>query len=115
MLGVARKQEGKTIGAFRYTSYGNGSIPAGIWVVVEGTDLMYKVTADTAFTADSTFLLPIIAEHPSSMYNIGSETPIILTRMVLGLDTSNVGENWIETTGQEAEADDPYRQRMKDR
>jgi uncharacterized phage protein gp47/JayE len=84
-------------------------------VAVEGTDLRYKVTADTAFTADSMFLLSVIAEYPGSRYNIGPETPIRITRSVSGLDTVRVGEDWIETAGQEDEADDPYRQRIKDR
>jgi hypothetical protein len=115
MLGVARKQEGKTIGSFTCTAYRSGSIPAGAWVAVEGTDLRYKVMVDTAFTADSTFFLPVIAEHAGSTYNISPETPLRITRSISGLDTINVGENWIETAGQEDEADDPYRQRIKDR
>jgi uncharacterized phage protein gp47/JayE len=115
MLGVARKQEEKTIGAFTCTAHGNGSVPAGAWVVVEGTDLRYKVTTDTAFTPDSTFFLPVVAEHAGSPYNIGPETPIRITRSISGLDTIRVGDNWIETVGQEDEADDPYRQRIKDR
>lgn len=115
MLGVARKQEEKTLGSFTCTAHGSGSIPSGAWVVVEGTELRYKVTADTAFTADSTFFLPVIAEHPGSTYNISPETPIRITRSVSGLDTIRVGEDWIETAGQEDEADDPYRQRIKDR
>jgi uncharacterized phage protein gp47/JayE len=115
MLGVVRKQEEKTIGAFTCTAYRNGSVPAGAWVVVEGTDLRYKVASDTAFIADSTFLLPVIAEHPGSIYNVGAQTPIRITRSVSGLDILTVGDNWIETAGQEPEADDPYRQRIKDR
>jgi uncharacterized phage protein gp47/JayE len=115
MLGVARKQEGKTIGAFTCSAYGSGTIPAGAWVAVTGTELRYKVTADTAFAADSTFLVPIIAEHPGSTYNIGSETPIKITRSISGLNTISVGADWIETAGQEPEGDDSYRQRIKDR
>jgi uncharacterized phage protein gp47/JayE len=115
MLGVARKQEEKTIGSFTCTAHGSGTVPAGAWVIVEGTELRYKVTVDTAFAADSTFMLPVIAEHPGSTYNVGAETPLRITRSVSGLDTISVGEEWIEIAGQEPEADEPYRQRIKDR
>jgi uncharacterized phage protein gp47/JayE len=115
MLGVVRKQEGKTIGKVSGTADGNGSIPAGAWVVVEGTELRYKVTEDTVFKADTSFLIPVIAEHAGSTYNIGSGTPIRITRAIAGLDTITIGENWIETAGEEPETDEPYRQRIKDR
>jgi hypothetical protein len=36
MLGVARKQDNKTAGHFTGRSYGEGSIPEGAWIVVEG-------------------------------------------------------------------------------
>jgi uncharacterized phage protein gp47/JayE len=115
MLGVVRKQEGKATGKFSGTAYGAGSIPAGSWVVVEGTDLRYKVIEDTAFGAGTSFLLSVIAEHAGSTYNIGSGTPVRITRSVSGLDTITVGEGWIETAGEESETDEPYRQRIKDR
>ena len=115
MLGVVRKQEGKAVGKFSGTADGDGSIPAGSWIVVDGTELRYKVTEDTAFHAGASFLLPVTAEHAGSTYNIGSGTTIRITRSIPGLDTITVGEDWIETAGEEVEADEPYRQRIKDR
>jgi hypothetical protein len=82
MLGVVRKQEGKAVGKFSGTVGGVGSIPAGSWVVVDGTELRYKVTEDTAFRAGTSFLLPVTAEHAGSAYNIGSSTPIRITRSI---------------------------------
>ncbi|MDR2484448.1 MAG: baseplate J/gp47 family protein [Treponema sp.] len=115
MLGAARKQESKTVGAFTGTAYGSGTVPAGAWAIAEGTDLRYKVTTDTAFAADTSFLIPVTAEFPGSVYNIGPGSPVRLTRVITGLDTLSAGEGWIETAGQDPEADAPYRQRIKDR
>jgi uncharacterized phage protein gp47/JayE len=39
MLGVVRKQATKAKGKFTGTAYGDGSIPAGTWAVVPGTEL----------------------------------------------------------------------------
>ncbi|MDR1175320.1 MAG: baseplate J/gp47 family protein [Treponema sp.] len=114
MLGVVRKQEGKTAGAFTGTSDGPGKIPAGAWAVLDGTDLRYRVAEDVSFEAGD-FSLPVIAEFPGSRYNIGSGTPLRITRYISGLQAVAAGDNWITAVGQEVEADEPYRERIKTR
>jgi len=115
MLGVARKQAGKTIGVFTGTSYGDGSIDAGTWAVVEGTSLRYKVSEKVNFQADAKFAIPVIAEHSGLEYNIGSGVLIRLTRVVNGLEAVSVNEDWITVPGQDVEDDDLYRARIKSR
>jgi uncharacterized phage protein gp47/JayE len=115
LLGVVRKQESKTIGMFTGTAYGDGSITAGTWAVVTGTEIRFKVTADVSFEEGSTFAIPVTAEYPGLSYNIGQGTSIRLTRVVSGLDTVSVGEDWIISPGQEQEDDDSYRARIESR
>jgi uncharacterized phage protein gp47/JayE len=114
-LGVVRKQESKAGGNFTGHSYGEGSVPAGSWIVAEGTELRYKATAKTAFTAGSDFTIPVEAEFPGSDYNIGSGMPLRITRVIPGLDSVSVDENWAATPGENVEEDEPYRKRIKDR
>jgi uncharacterized phage protein gp47/JayE len=115
MLGVVRKQATKAKGNFTGTAYGDGSIPAGTWAVVPGTDLRYKVTEKVNFKEGKTFSIPVEAEFPGLAYNIGSATEIRLTRVIDGLDKVSVGEDWITATGQEIEEDDRYRERIESR
>ena len=115
MLGVARKQDNKTDGNFTGHSYGEGSIPEGAWIVVEGTDLRYKVLKKVTFGAEEDFQIPVIAEFAGSDYNIGSEMPVRITRVIPGLDSISVGENWIVSLGENTEEDSPYRGRIKNR
>lgn len=115
MLGVVRKKEEKTKGRFTATAYGNGQVPAGAWIVVDGTDLRYRVTEEVAFSSGQTFAIPVLAEYPGGHYNIGAGTPLRITRVIAGLDTVTVGSDWISATGQDVEQDDPYRERIKTR
>jgi uncharacterized phage protein gp47/JayE len=115
LLGVVRKQAGKTAGELTGTAYGDGTVAAGTWAVVTGTELRFKVTADVFFTEGAAFAVPVIAEHPGLVYNIGSGTPIRLTRVVSGLEAVSVGEDWITVPGQETEDDDSYRARIESR
>jgi hypothetical protein len=115
MLGVVRKKESKATGEFTGTAYGEGSVTAGTWAVIEGTDVRYKVTEKVPFQSGQTFSIPVIAEYPGSAYNISPETPIRLTRVITGLDTVSVGEDWIAAPGQDEEKDNPYRDRIKSR
>jgi len=115
MLGVVRKQASKTTGVFTGTSYGDGSISAGTWAVVEGTELRFKVSEKVNFQADTEFAIPVIAENPGFEYNVGSGTSIRLTRVVNGLNNVSVKEDWITSPGQNVEDDDPYRVRIKSR
>jgi uncharacterized phage protein gp47/JayE len=115
MLGVVRKKESKTVGEFTGTAYGNGSIAAGTWAVVEGTEIRFKTQEKITFQSGQAFSIPVIAEFPGSSYNIGPRAPVRLTRVVSGLDTVFVGDDWIITPGQETEEDDPYRERIKSR
>jgi uncharacterized phage protein gp47/JayE len=115
LLGVVRKQESKTTGEFTGIAYGDGSVAAGTWAAATGTDIRFKVTADVSFTGGSVFAIPVIAEHPGLSYNIGAGIPIRLTRVVSGLDTVSVGEDWIAAPGQDEEDDDSYRARIESR
>jgi uncharacterized phage protein gp47/JayE len=115
MLGVVRKRAIKTSGQFTATAHGDGNVPAGAWIVVEGTDLRYKVTDTVSFQANIPFNIPVTAEFSGDNYNIGSGISIHITRVVRGLDTLGVGEDWIVTPGQEEESDEAYRERIKSR
>jgi uncharacterized phage protein gp47/JayE len=115
LLGVARKQNSKASGNFTGHSYGEGSIPEGAWIVVEGTELRYKVTKKVTFTTDADFSVPVIAEFAGSDYNIGADMPIRITRVIPGLDSVTVNENWLESFGENTEEDDSYRERIKNR
>jgi uncharacterized phage protein gp47/JayE len=115
MLGVVRKQATKTKGNFIGTAYGDGTIPAGTWAVVPGTELRYKVLEKVNFKEGETFGFPVEAEFPGLSHNIGSGTAIRLTRVIDGLESVYVGEDWIETYGQEIEEDDRYRERIEGR
>jgi uncharacterized phage protein gp47/JayE len=114
-LGVVRKSDNKAAGNFTGHSYGEGNVPAGSWIVVAGTELRYKVTAKTAFTAGSDFTIPVEAEFSGSDYNIGSGMPLLITRVVAGLDSVTVSENWQSVLGENTEEDDGYRERIKNR
>jgi len=115
LLGVVRKQAVKTSGAFTGKAFGDGSISAGTWALVEGTELRYKVSENIDFKADTEFAIPVIAEHDGLAYNIGSGISIRLTRVISGLDSVSVGEDWITTPGQDVEDDELYRIRIKSR
>ena len=115
LLGVVRKQNNKTAGNFTGRSYGEGSIPEGAWIVVDGTELRYKVTQKISFTAAAVFNIPVIAEFTGNDYNIGSDMPIRITRVIPGLDSVAVSENWIVTLGENTEEDGSYRERIKNR
>jgi uncharacterized phage protein gp47/JayE len=115
LLGVARKQDNRAAGNFAGRSYGEGNIPEDAWVVLEGTELRYKVIKKITFAADTAFLIPVIAEFAGSGYNIGSGMPVRITRVIPGLDAVSVGENWIVSLGENTEEDEPYRERVKNR
>ena len=115
MLGVVRKQAGKTAGNFTGTAYSDGKIPAGSWAALGGAELRYKVTADVSFQSGTTFAIPVIAEFVGGIYNIGAGSEIKLTRFISGLDSLSVSDSWITSTGQDAEDDESYRTRIKAR
>jgi uncharacterized phage protein gp47/JayE len=115
MLGVVRKRAIKTSGQFTATAHGDGNVPAGAWIVVEGTSLRYKVTAKTEFVADAVFALPVEAEFAGSEYNIEPGMSVRITRVVPGLVGVVVGENWIAVTGDDDESDTAYRVRLKNK
>jgi uncharacterized phage protein gp47/JayE len=112
---VVRKKNSKTSGNFTGAAYDSGKISSGSWIVIDGTELRYKVTADVSFQANATFQIPVTAEFSGDTYNIGPETAIRITRVISGLNTLTVGENWIVETGQDDEEDDLYRERIKSR
>jgi uncharacterized phage protein gp47/JayE len=114
-LGVTRKTDNKAAGSFSGHSHGEGAVPAGSWIVVEGTELRYKVTAKTAFAGDSDFVIPVEAEFSGSDYNIGSGMPLRITRVVNGLGSVTVPENWQSALGENTEEDGSYRERIKNR
>jgi uncharacterized phage protein gp47/JayE len=114
MLGVIRKQQTKTEGVFTGTAFTGGTIPAGVWVTIPGTDLRYKVAGDIAFN-EGDFDLPVVAEFPGTAYNIGADMPLSPTRIIVGLDKITVKDEWITALGQDTEEDGPYRERIKNR
>ena len=115
MLGVARKSEAKTEGAFTISAYDSGKIPAGTWVAVDGTELRYRVTREVSFTADAPADVPVIAEFPGDAYNISAGSRLRLTRVIAGVDSITVEDEWITSVGQEVEEDNPYRERIRSR
>jgi formylglycine-generating enzyme required for sulfatase activity len=102
-LGVVRKQNNKASGNFTGHAYGEGSIPEGVWIVVEGTELRYKVTEKISFPADSVFQIPVIAEFAGGDYNIGAEMPVRCTRVITGLDSITVVTSWMLAMGEDTE------------
>jgi uncharacterized phage protein gp47/JayE len=112
---VIRKTDNKAAGGFSGHSHGEGSVPAGSWIVVEGTELRYKVSAKTVFTGDSDFAIPVEAEFSGSDYNIGSGMPLRITRVVNGLGSVTVPESWQSALGENTEEDGSYRERIKNR
>ena len=112
LLGVARIKESRTTGVFTGTADGDGSIPAGAWAVVPGTDIRFKVSQNVSFTGGSQFNIPVIAEHPGYSYNIGSGMAIRLTRIINGLESVSVGDDWIASPGRNEEEDSSYRARI---
>lgn len=114
-LGVVRKSDNKASGNFTGKSYGSGVVASGTWIVVEGTELRYKVTEKITFTADSTFAIPVQAEFAGSDYNIGAGFAVRATRVIRGLDGIEVKENWQKALGENSESDDSYRERIKNR
>jgi hypothetical protein len=114
-LGVARKSDNRAAGNFTGHSYGEGNVPQGAWIYVDGTELRYKVTAKTSFTSGSDFSIPVQAEFAGSDYNIGSGMPLRCNRVVAGLDSVTVADNWQSTLGENTEEDESYRERIKNR
>jgi hypothetical protein len=114
-LGVVRKSDVKATGNFTGHSYGEGSVPAGVWIVVEGTELRYKVKEMVLFTAGTDFAIPVEAEFSGTDYNIGAGMPLRSTRVIPGLDSIEAGEEWLSKFGENTEGDDSYRERVKDR
>ena len=120
-LGVTRKQEIKASGNFTGHPYGDGTVPEGAWIVVEGKELRYKVTQDVSFQAHEDFPIPVIAEFAGDEYNIEPPILVRITRVISGLSTDtdtnsvSVGEDWSRTPGDHTESDDSYRKRIKDR
>jgi uncharacterized phage protein gp47/JayE len=115
MLGVAKKQAVKAAGFFEGTAYADGTIPKGSWIVIDGTELRYKVRESVSFQGGIPFKVPVEAEFSGDGYNVGSGISVRLTRVVAGLDTVSVEEEWIVTPGQNEEEDNPYRERIKSR
>ena len=114
-LGVVRKQDNKTGGNFTGHAYGDGFVPGGAWIVVDGTEIRYKVLEKVNFQSGTTFAIPVQAEHKGVEYNIGAEMPVRITRVVPGLDSVTVEEGWIATLGENVEEDNVYRERIKSR
>jgi hypothetical protein len=115
MLGVVRKQKSKAAGSFTGTAYDSGSISAGTWAIVPGTEIRFKVIREVSFEAGAEFAIPVVAENAGLSYNIGAGTSVRLTRVISGLDAVTIGEGWISSPGQDEEDDNSYRSRIEDR
>jgi uncharacterized phage protein gp47/JayE len=114
-LGVARKSDNKAAGNFTGHAYGDGSLAAGKWIVVDGTELRYKVRSKVSFKADTDFSIPVEAEFSGTDYNIGAGMPLRCTSVIAGLDSVSCGDGWETAVGENEEDDDTYRERVKNR
>lgn len=112
--GVTRKVATKAKGSFLATAYEAGSISAGAWIAVVGTDLRFKVTSDVSFST-GTFDLPVEAEFAGTNYNIDDTTSLQFTTVVSGLDAVAASSGWIASPGTNDEDDDSLRARIEDR
>lgn len=113
MLGVVRKNATKTVGTINVTVYAAGTIPAGSWITIEGTELRYKVTQEVVFEP-GVVAVPVEAELAGSTYNVADGTGIF-TRVVAGVESVEFPEDWIETPGTDVESDADYRSRIKEK
>jgi hypothetical protein len=113
-LGVSRYRETRTQGSFTGTAYASGSLKAGSWVRVEGSDLRFRVVQEISFLTGS-FDIPVEAEAAGSEYNIAPGTPLILTSVTQGVESVAAGSGWITYSGTDDETDAAYRSRIDDR
>ena len=112
LLGVARKAATKTMGNATVVAYGEGTIEAGAWITVTGTELRFKVLEAAGFSEGET-QISVEAEFEGSEYNISGEDEGILTKVVSGVDHILFGEDWITEAGTDEEDDESYRSRIK--
>jgi len=112
-FGVLRKLSQKTIRNFKLKSYGSGKIKEGSWIVVDGTDLRFKVLSECNFEADTESLITVEAEFEGSLYNISGAFIIRFTKVFDGVDSLQFITDIIEP-GIDIEKDNDYRQRIKD-
>ncbi|MBN2536371.1 MAG: baseplate J/gp47 family protein [Spirochaetales bacterium] len=114
LCGVTRKPATKTTGRLTGIAYDTGKIQAGTWIIVEGTDLRFKVYQEVSFTPGE-FNIPVIAEFEGSEYNIAPGTNVRSTTVVPGLESIEPGEDWILSLGTAVESDNALRMRIKDK
>ena len=113
-LGVPPLEATRTKGNASVKAYASGTLKAGSWVRVEGSDLRFRVTDEIAFLT-GTFLAPIEAEATGSIYNVTPGTPVVLTKVTQGIASVHLDTDWITYSGTDEETDDAYRSRIDDR
>ncbi|MBP5163198.1 MAG: baseplate J/gp47 family protein [Spirochaetales bacterium] len=113
LSGITRKAAAKTRGNVTLSAYQNGSIEAGTWITVEGTDLRFKVLETTEFSTAASFLVPVEAEFAGARYNITDDAGEC-SKVIPGVDGIVFGEDWITSIGTDDEDDETYRKRIKD-
>lgn len=115
LIGCVRKVATKTERRFLCHSFSSGTIPAGTFINVIGTNLRFKTTKDTTFNANEQFYIDVIAELPGSMYNISNNYQIDFSKVIYGIDSLKIPEDngYIIQLGTDEEDDETYRQRIK--
>lgn len=113
-LGVNRYRATRTKGVFTGTAYASGTLKAGAWVRVEGSDFRFRVTEEVSFLT-GTFDISVEAEVAGSEYNIAPGTPLVLTSVTQGMESVSAGSDWIAYSGTDNETDTAYRSRIDDR
>jgi uncharacterized phage protein gp47/JayE len=111
--GLPRNEASKAVGSFIARGYAGGTIAAGTWIVVDGTDLRFCVTADTPFVTAIDTPVPVKAEFTGSLYNLQAGTKVHASKVVQGLESVTVLAGWVSSAGEDDELDDPYRIRIK--
>jgi len=112
MLGVLRLEPVKTKGFITIKAYKSGKISKGAWVRVSSTDLRFKVLNETKFYAGETQCL-VEAEFFGTMFNLSAYTPMSFKKVIAGIEEVFIGNDWIDTTGLDAEDDKGYKGRIK--
>jgi len=112
MLGVVRQKAVKTAGLITLNAYQSGSVTAGSWIRVDGTDYRFKILDDTNFNAGISEV-QVEAEFPGSIYNMPEGQSVSFSQVIAGIEDISFGWNWITTAGEEEEDDDHYRAQIK--
>ncbi|MBN2546576.1 MAG: baseplate J/gp47 family protein [Spirochaetes bacterium] len=115
LCGEKRVAANKAKRIFIGTPYSSGQIAIGNWIIVEGTELRFKVTEEVNFDGVDDFEIPVEAEFEGIEYNISNNYTIRFSKVINGLDNVYIpeGDQYLLEAGREKEEDDSYRLRIK--